>query len=168
MQLRQIGRASLRRLLHGARWRWTQGACSSLPRTDEQLQACSIGRRSLTAQVQSKEEGAILCSQAAPASAGQTGKQFASATHRRAATSLLDWSESPDGSSAKQRGRRRQPLLTSSSCECRPDRQTVCMDFAPTRSLKLARRAATSLLDLSESRDGSSAKQSKEEGGSLC
>ena len=46
------------------------------PRTKDQPQACSIGRRSLTAPVQSKEEGGgSLCQQAARASASQTGKQ---------------------------------------------------------------------------------------------
>ena len=52
-------------------------------RTDEQLQACSIGRRSMTALLQSKaeESGSLCWQEAAPASAGQTGQQFASATH---------------------------------------------------------------------------------------
>ena len=72
--------------------------------------------------------------------------------HRRAAATLLDWSEIPDGSGAKQRGRR-QPLSASSSCECRQDVQArVCIRLAPQSS-------DTSLLDWSEIPDGSGAKQ---------
>ena len=42
------------------------------------------------------------------------------ASHRRVATSLLNWLVVADGSSAKQRGRWRQPLLASSPWECLP------------------------------------------------
>ena len=74
-----------------------------------------------------KRKAAACCRQAARASASQTGKQFACTSHRRAATSLLDWSskhipgtslldwseEIPVKSpcKAKQRGRRRQPVV---------------------------------------------------------
>ena len=76
------------------------------PRTKEQPQACSRCRRSLTAPEQSKAEKSDRCWQAAPASAGHTAKHFASASHQRAAASLLEWSAIPDGSSAKQRRKR--------------------------------------------------------------
>ena len=55
------------------------------------------------APVQSKEEGRSLCRQAARASGNQVGTYCASTSHRKAAASLLDWSEIPDGSRAKQR-----------------------------------------------------------------
>ena len=46
------------------------------PRTEEQLQACSIGRKSLTAPVQSKEEGGgSVCGHAARASADRPNRQ---------------------------------------------------------------------------------------------
>ena len=95
--------------------------------------------------LRSKEECGRLCRQAAPgraapASADQAGKQFAFAWHGSAAASLLDgWSTIPDdGVTAKQRGRR-QPLSASSSFQCWPDRQTVCIRLAPQSSRTLAR-----------------------------
>ena len=94
--------------------------------------------------LRSKEECGRLGRQAAPgraapASADQAGKQFAFAWHGSAAASLLDgWSTIPDdGVTAKQRGRR-QPLSASSSFQCWPDRQTVCIRLAWQRSRKLA------------------------------
>ena len=119
-------------------------------------------RTCTTIVVQSKEkDGVGLCQQAARgASADQTGKQFASTSHQRPAASLLDWSEVPDGSSAKQRGRWRQPLSASSPCECQPDRQTVCASASH-------RRPAASLLLIGR-RSPTAPLQSKEEGvGSL-
>ena len=74
----------------------TQTVCISLAPTSSH-HFCSTGRRSLAASLQSKEDGGSRCQQAALASAGQTRKQFASASHRRAAASLLDWSTIPDG-----------------------------------------------------------------------
>ena len=77
-------------------------------RTEEQPQACSTGRTSLTAPVQSRERRKAVASvgkQLLRVPARQA-KQFASASHRRAAASLLDWSEIRDGSRAEQRGRK--------------------------------------------------------------
>ena len=108
------------------------------PRTEVQPQACWSGRRTLTALVQNKEEGGSCYRQAGLVRAGQTGRQWTLIPHRRAAASSLDGPTIPDGSDATQRGRR-QPLLTSSSCECRPDKHTVCMRIAPKGSRKLAR-----------------------------
>ena len=95
---------------------------------------------SLTALVHSGEEGgSSLCWQAAPVSAWHTCKRiFAPASHRRAAPSLLDWSEVADGAGAKQRGRWRQPRLASSPRECQQERQIVSMHLAPKSSHKPA------------------------------
>ena len=73
-----------------------------------------------------------------PAAETSTHLDSASTSHYRAAASLLDWSEIPQPSGAKQRGRR-QPLSASSSCECRPDKHTVCIRLAQISSRKLAR-----------------------------
>ena len=126
------------------------------PLTKEQPQACSIGRRFLMAPVHSKEEGGgSLCWRATPSSAGTKCTQFASVSHRR--PSLLNWSEVADGSGAKQRGRRRQPVLASSRCEwgCSSVRGTfklfACL--AGTRwGCSLAEAAAAFLFALHQSR----------------
>ena len=72
-----------------------------------------------TAPLQSKKEGGSLCRQAAPASAGQTGKQFAFAWHGNAAASVLKVTDSWLGTApmqSKEEGG--APLSASSSCEC--------------------------------------------------
>ena len=67
----------------------TQACSNSRSHRKAATQACSIGRRSLTAPVQSKEEGGSLCRQAARASASQTGKTVCiRASHRRTAARL--------------------------------------------------------------------------------
>ena len=96
------------------------------PHTEEQTptfvpkssqESRSICRRSM-AQLRctaKRKAAAFVRQAAAPASAGQTGTQFAPASHQIAdtnvrtkeqPTSSLDWSEIPDGCGAKQRGRR--------------------------------------------------------------
>ena len=113
---------------HAAPTRRASFAAAPMPRTEdrteEQPQPCSIGWRFLTALVQSKEEGGSLCRQAARESAGQAGTQFARTSHRRAcfkkrtegraAATLLNWSDIPESSGAKKRGKQ-QPLSASSS-----------------------------------------------------
>ena len=81
-----------------------------------------------------KRKAAAFVGKVAPASAGHTDRQWASASHGRAAASLLDWSVK----TSAQRGRR-QPLSASSPCECWQDRQTVCIRLALEDSRKLAR-----------------------------
>ena len=108
-----------------------------------------------TAPLQSKEEGGSLCRQAAPASAGQTGKQFAFAWHGNAAASVLKVTDSWLGTApmqSKEEGG--APLSASSSCECQPDRQTVCTRLAPQSSRTLARWLVGDIPD-----DDSTAKQ---------
>ena len=81
--------------------------------------------------------------------------QLSPASHRGAAASLLDWSEIPDGSGAKQTERKGGSLWSASSlCECRPDRHTK---FAPASH----RRAAASLLDWSAGRRFHGSKHSR-------
>ena len=64
------------------------------PRTEEQPQACSTGRRhSWWLWCKAKRKAAAsVGKQLVPATA-QANSKFASTAHRRAATSLLDWSE---------------------------------------------------------------------------
>ena len=61
--------------------------------------------------------------------------------HQRAAASLLEWSELPDGCGAKQRGKEGRICPQACSCKCRPDRQ---VQFA---FILLHQRAAASLLE---------------------
>ena len=84
----------------------------------------------------------------------ESGTQFAPASHRGAAASLLDWSEIPDGSGAKQ-GEREAAAFGWQAARAsagQPDRPP---QFAPASH----RRAAASLLEWSAISDGSSAKQ---------
>ena len=80
-------------------------------------------------------------------------------TRSAAASLLVAYREIPeDGCTAKQRGRR-LPLSASSSCECRPNRHTVCIRLARYRSRTLTGRVRSLMM---------ASLQSKEEGGSLC
>ena len=99
-----------------------QANSSHPPRTTEQPQACSIRRRSVTAdalQPHSKRNNS--CD-------GRPVRQtIVSATHHGAAASLLDWSESRHGScGAKQRRRWAAFVGKQCSCECRPDTINMC------------------------------------------
>ena len=90
-----------------------------------------------------------VCIHLAPTSRRQS-------SHRRAAATLLDWSEIPDGSDAKQRGR----LHSFVGKHLMSAPQTVCIHLAlKSRRQSSHRRAAATLLDWSEIVDGSRAKQ---------
>ena len=71
-------------------WPDRQTVCIRLAPQSSRTLARWFGRRDCKA----KRKAARLCRQAAPASAGQAGKQFASDWHHRASARLLDgWSE---------------------------------------------------------------------------
>ena len=72
--------------------------------------------------------------------ARQANEKHAPASHRRAAASLLDWSEIPDGSGAKQSEEMKAAAFVGKAARASAGQtgKTVCIRLAPKSSRKLA------------------------------
>ena len=113
------------------------------PRTEEQQpQACSTGRRYPSRLPRKAKRNVAACvdKQLVRVLVSETGKQFASSSHRRAATSVLDWSKislTASTQSKEERGSLCWQAARASTGQ--RDRQTVCILLAPKSSHKRAR-----------------------------